>query len=179
MLENLIKEGFAISKDILIFVTNSIEDNKEEVSGIVKINPITLIEILESYFSKEKVIEIFKALEEKNIFPFKFIFKKDLNNFGLKLIMNDFKLKMDDIEKLGINRNTYINLKRKINSILKEHKKLLINYAEIYYKNYMEAFIELEENFMMLERFFKIEEDLLDGMDTYEDIDDERGEEDL
>ncbi|MEM2555147.1 MAG: hypothetical protein QXW69_07745 [Nitrososphaerota archaeon] len=172
MLEDLLKNGFVIYKDILIFVTNCINnDNLEEVSGVVKINPIALIEILENYFPNEKTIEIFKFLEDKNIFPFKFIFKKDLNNFGLKLEMNDFKLKNDDIERLGINRNTYAKLKRKLNSILDEHKKLLVNYAEIYYKNSMEKVIEMEEDFITLERFLKIDEDLINEIDIFDDID--------
>lgn len=172
MLEDLLKNGFVISKDILIFVTNCINnDNLEEVSGVVKINPIALIEILENYFPNEKTIEIFKFLEDKNIFPFKFIFKKDLNNFGLKLEMNGFKLKNDDIERLGINRNTYAKLKRKLNSILDEHKKLLVNYAEIYYKNSMEKVIEMEEDFITLERFLKIDEDLINEIDIFDDID--------
>ncbi|MEM5813444.1 MAG: hypothetical protein QXU71_03730, partial [Candidatus Aenigmatarchaeota archaeon] len=110
-------------------------------------------------------------LEDKNIFPFKFIFKKDLNNFGLKLEMNGFKLKNDDIERLGINRNTYAKLKRKLNSILDEHKKLLVNYAEIYYKNSMEKVIEMEEDFITLERFLKIDEDLINEIDIFDDID--------
>ncbi|MEN2984183.1 MAG: hypothetical protein ABDH25_04065 [Dictyoglomaceae bacterium] len=161
LVKSLLNNSFVFNSDVIIVISDyDYKDDTPLPKGFIKVQPSRLMEIIEKVIEDPKgVISVFKKIDKHNWSLFKTTFCNELDSFGYRAIIGKFKLRREEIKETGLSNKEYKKIAKEINNIFKSCENLIIAYSNEFNKKVLEKKIEIEEDFMVIERIMQVPED--------------------